>query len=465
MEKIILNNLISNEEYSRKVLAFLKPDYFHNETDKLVFNLIQKFTTKYNTLPTIESLTVDLANIDGMDEGRFQEAQSQIEALGTTDKSDLQWLVDQTEEFCKDKALYNALRSAVKIVDSPKTPKAEIPKLLQEALEVSFDTQVGHDYFHDASARFDSYHLKERLIPFDLDYMNRITGGGLPPASLNIIMAPTGVGKTLVMCHMAAYNILCGKNVLYISMEMGEMGKPSISQRIDMNLLNMPFDDLLMMTKDSYLKRIKKLEESHNGSLVVKRYPTAAAGVGHFRHLLNELKQKRKFVPDIIYIDYLNICVSSRHKLGSGVNTNTYVQSIAEEIRGLAVEYDLPIVSATQTNRGAYSQSDFGLENTADSIGLPMTVDFMIGVIQTDELRELNQLLFKQLKNRYGDPGMNTFFVVGADKARMRLYDVDQSAQEDITDGPVMDNTDFGKREEDHLISTKFDTSKFRGFA
>lgn len=463
MEKIILANLISNEAYSRQVIPFLKPEYFYDQTDRTIFGLIHDFTTKYNALPSKEALEVELANIEGMDEDRFKHAQQEIQSL-QADNSEIKWLVDKTEEFCQDKALYNALRQAIKVADgSGRATKNEIPKLLQNALQVSFDTKIGHDYFSDPEARYDAYHKKEQLIPFDLDYLNKITDGGLPGASLNIFMAPTGVGKSLVMCHLAAYNVLCGKKVLYISMEMGEIGKPSIGQRIDMNLLNVSFDDLKTMSKDTYLKKIDKIKTNHGGSFIVKQYPTAAAGVGHFRHLLNELKLKKKFIPDIIYIDYLNICISSRYKLGGSINTNTYVKSIAEEIRGLAIEMNLPIISATQANREAYGQSDYGIENTGDSIGLPQTVDFMMALISTPELEGLGQLLFKQLKNRYGDLNNPQFFVVGCDKSKMRLFNLDDSAQEDIQDGPVMDNTDFGQAEEERS-QTRFDTSKFKGF-
>ena len=463
MEKTILAHLLFNEQYSRKAITHLREDYFEDRYDQTIFKLIHSYIQKYNSLPSKEALTVELANVEGMTEEAFRETQETIEGLHE-EKSDFQWLLDKTEEFCKHRALYNAIRKSIRIIDGQEevTPNV-LPKLFQDALQVSFDTQIGHHYFSDATERFDSYHTTQTLIPFDLEYFNKITNGGIPPGTLNVIMASTGVGKSLAMCHMAANNILCNKKVLYLSLEMAEIGKPSIGQRIDTNLLNTTYDDLMLMPKDTFVKRLNKINETHTGELIIKQYAPVTAGVAHFRHLLNELRLKKTFVPDIIYIDYLNLCVSARIKYGTGVNSYNYIKSVAEEIRGLAIEFKVPIVTATQANRAALISTDIGLENTSDSLGLPMTADFMVALISNDELEDINQIIVKQLKNRYGDPAKYRKFAIGVDKARMKLYDVEQNAQEDIADGPVMDNTDFGQREEE-AGKSKFDKSKFKGF-
>lgn len=461
METTILAHLIHNEEYGRKILPFLKEEYFHDNNQKELFKLIESYVNKYNNFPTKEILYIDLQNLETLSETQYNEVKTLIQVLEIDDTTNLNWLVDKTEEFCQDKSVYNAIRESIKILDSNSTmTKGAIPKLLQEALQVSFDSNIGHDFVFDAANRYDIYHTKEKRIDFNLHYLNKITGGGLPPKTLNCLIAGTGVGKSMAMCHMAAHNLMCNHNVLYITLEMAE---ERIAQRIDTNLLDISVDDLLLLSKNDYIKKMEKVKETTKGKLIIKEYPTASAGSGHFRHLLTELKIKKNFVPDIIYIDYLNLCVSSRIKSGSQVNTYSYIKSIAEELRGLAVEQELPIMTATQSNRGALNSSDVGLENTSDSIGLPMTVDFMIALISTEELEDLNQIMIKQLKNRYGDPSVNKRFVVGVDRSKMRLYDVDDSYQEDILDGPVMDNTTFGS-EEIERGKKSFDKSKFRGF-
>lgn len=461
MEQTILSHLIENEQYGRKVIAFLREEYFHDQADKQLFALIDSHVKKYNSFPTKEILYIDLQNENSINEQQYNDIKNKIGSLSIDQTTDINWLIDKTEQFCQDKAVYNAIRQSIKIIDdNSQLTKAAIPKILQDALQVSFDTNIGHSFLDDADNRYDTYHTKEKRIDFNLEYLNKITQGGLPPKTLNCWIGSTGTGKSLVMCHMAAHNLMCNRNVLYITLEMAE---ERIAQRIDANLLDVTVSDLMSLSKNDYLKKMSKLKETTKGKLIIKEYPTASAGSSHFRHLLNELRIKKNFVPDIIYIDYLNLCTSARIKAGSQANTYTYVKSIAEELRGLAVEFNLPIVTATQSNRSAMNASDMGLENTSDSIGLPMTVDFMMAIISTEELEELGQLMFKQLKNRYGDPSLYKRFVIGVDKSKMRLYDVDSSQQEDIMDGPVMDNGQF--MEEDTERKKKvFDRSKFRGF-
>lgn len=447
IEKAIFNNLLNNEQYARKTIPFLKSDYFHDRNDKVVFELIDDYVGKYTAFPTKEALLVDLDNLGNLDDDHFQECATIIRNI--PDQSDqlsnLDWLVEQTEKFCQDKAIYNAIRESIKILDDKTGAlgKGAIPQLLADALAVSFDSSIGHDFIDDADSRFEFYHRKEERIPFDLEYLNLITRGGLPKKTLNVILAGTGVGKSLAMCHMAAANIASGRNVLYITMEMAE---EKIAERIDANLLNVNLDELYMLPKEAYDKKINRLKERTVGKLVIKEYPTACAGANNFRHLLNELKLKKNFVPDIIYIDYLNICCSSRMKQTSNVNSYTYVKAIAEELRGLAVEFNVPIVSATQTTRGGYDNSDVGLTDTSESFGLPATADFMIAMISTDEMKQLNQILFKQLKNRYSDPERHKRFVVGVDKPKMRLYDAEPSAQDDIVDDSTGEVTSSGSK-------------------
>lgn len=442
MEEIILANLLENEDYSRKVLPHIKSEFFQDNSDKIVFELISTFINKYNSIPTKETLYIDLQNRDDLNEQSFEECQNIIASLRRDESTKLDWLIEHTEKFCQDKAIYLAIRKSIKILDSKsELTKAAIPTILQEALSVSFDSSVGHDFLENASDRWEFYHAYENKIPFGLHYLDKITDGGLPDKTLNMILAPTGVGKSALMCHMAASNLRNQHNVLYITLEMAE---ERIAERIDANLLDIDMKSLRELPKEKYEEKIDRLKQTCKGKLIIKEYPTTSAGANHFRHLLEELRIKKNFIPDIIYIDYLNICCSSRIKQGAGVNTYSYIKSIAEELRGLAVEYCLPIVSATQANRDAIRSSDIELDNTSDSIGLPMTVDFMIALISTEELETRNMILIKQLKNRYGDPSKNRRFVLGVDKSKMLFYDVNLEDQPDLIDGPSEeDNKDF----------------------
>lgn len=449
LEQTILKNLIYNDEYLRKVLPFIKSEYFTDRTDKTIFNQIASFVEAYNSTPSIESLVLSIKENRSLTETELERCESYLKEIedGKKEESKIEWLVDKTEHFCQEKAIYNAVLGSISILDGKdKThDKGQIPKILSDALAVSFDSSVGHDYLENSDDRYEFYHRKEEKIPFDLDYFNKITKGGLPAKTLNIALAGTGVGKSLFMCHVAASCMVQGKNVLYITMEMAE---EKIAERIDANLLNVTVDDLVNLSKEMYDKRIAKLREKTVGKLIIKEYPTAAASVTHFRTLLNELNLKKSFVPDIIFVDYLNICCSSRVKAGSNVNSYTYVKAIAEELRGLAVEFGLPIVSATQTTRSGYTSSDPGLEDTSESFGLPATADLMFALISSEELEELGQIMVKQLKNRYSDPTQYKRFSLGIDRAKMRLYDVEQSAQNDIIDsGNDKPLNTFGNRE------------------
>ena len=450
IERTALTHLIYNEDYARKVIPFLKPDYFSNRSERIVFEEIEKFMDKYNALPTQETLTIE---VDGRKDLNDEEYKKVVGIISTLDKTevDLQWLHDQTEKFCKDKAIYNAVVEGINIIDGKqkdKTPDA-IPSILSEALAVSFDLSVGHDYVEDGLNRYDFYHKKEEKISFDLDYFNKITKGGLPPKTLNIALAGTGVGKSLFMCHMAASTLMQGKNVLYITLEMAE---ERIAERIDANLMNVTIDDLHTLPKKMFENYLSKIQKKTNGKLIVKEYPTASAHVGNFRSLIKELALKRSFKPDIIFVDYLNICASSRFKGNANVGSYFYIKAIAEELRGLAVETNVPIMSATQTTRSGFVSSDIGLEDTSESFGLPATADLMFALISTEELEDLNQICIKQLKNRYNDPTMNKRFILGIDRAKMRLYDVEQNAQKDLVDSGqnndevVFDNTPFGNK-------------------
>lgn len=459
LEQTILKNLIYNEEYTRKVVPFLQSDYFSDQVEKLVFKEVHDFVNEYKAMPTHEALVINFTEKKNLTEEQVQGAIKLLKDLDDkkAEPTQTDWLVEQTEKFCQDKAIYNAIMESVGILDdkSGKRAKGEIPKLLSDALGVSFDQNVGHDYTQDYESRYEFYHRTEKRVKFDLDLFNKITKGGLPIKTLNIALAGTGVGKSLFMCHCAASAISQGHNVLYITMEMAE---ERIAERVDANLLNITMDELHVIPRDDYARKFSALKTKTHGKLIIKEYPTAAANAGHFRALLNELKIKKNFVPEIIFIDYLNICSSSRMKMGSSVNSYTYIKSIAEELRGLAVEFSVPIVSATQTTRSGYSNSDVGLEDTSESFGLPATADFMFALISTEELEQLNQIMVKQLKNRYGDPNLYKKFVVGVDRSKMRLYDAEQSAQVDIVDSGIPDtplNT-FGNRER------KFN-SKFEG--
>jgi hypothetical protein len=446
IEQKIIEGLISSEDYLRKTKPFLKDEYFKDFTSKTIFNLVEVYVDKYNKVPNVDSLSVDLSNLTHLSEDQYSDCSKYLQGIGPNIVVDSEWLTSETEKFCQTQAVYNAIMESIQILDGKtKTSKGAIPALLTDALSVSFDPHVGHDFIDDADARFEFYHAKEEKLPFTLEYFNRITKGGLSKKTLNICLAGTGVGKSLFMCSCAADNMMDGKNVLYLTMEMAE---EKIAQRIDANLMDVTMDELSMLPKEAYDKKLARIKDKTIGQIIIKEYPTASAGVNHFRHLLNELKMKKKFVPDIIYVDYLNICMSARIKYGASVNSYTYVKAIAEELRGLAVEFNVPVVSATQTTRAGFSSSDIGLEDTSESFGLPATADFMFALISTEDLETLNQFQVKQLKNRYSDPGLYRRFIVGVDKSKMKLYDVEQHAQDDMIndDTPGFDQTPIGQR-------------------
>lgn len=436
----------------RKVLPFIKPDYFEG-IYRILFKEAGKFVAKYNKLPTSESFKIELDQSDRLSGENYTVAVDIIPQLFSKEPVDDQWLLDTTEKWCQDRAIYNAIMESISIIDGKheSLTKGALPDLLSKALGVAFDTNVGHDYVDNYEDRFDFYHKEEDRIPFDLEYFNKITKGGIPNKTLNIALAGTGVGKSLFMCHVAASALVDGKNVLYITMEMAE---ERIAERIDANLLNVPIDQLPNMSREMFRTKVEDIARKTNGKLIVKEYPTGSAHAGHFRALLNELKLKRQFEPDIIFIDYLNICASSRMKgMGGSINSYNYIKAIAEELRGLAVEFDVPIFSATQTTRSGYSNSDVGLEDTSESFGLPATADLMFALISTEELENMGQMMVKQLKNRYNDPTQNKRFVVGVDRAKMRLYDVDENEQSLTDDTPVFDKTPMQQ-----------DMSKFKDF-
>ena len=453
IERTALTQLVTNEQYARKVLPFIKKDYFSDKTERTVFEEISNFVDKYNKIPTKTSLEIEVSSRKDLNETEYKKVVEVIKTLESTDV-DYDWLVDTTEKFCKDKAVYNAIIEGIGIIDGKDKSRdaGAIPSILTDALAVGFDNHVGHDYLLDADSRYEYYHTVEEKIPFDLDFFNRITKGGLPPKTLNIALAGTGVGKSLFMCHVAANCLSQGRNVLYITLEMAE---ERIAERIDANLMNISMEDLHDLPKQMYDSRIEKIMKSTSGTLIVKEYPTASAHSAHFRGLIKELAIKKSFKPDIIFIDYLNICASSRFKGANNVNSYTYIKSVAEELRGLAVETNLPIMSATQTTRSGFGSTDIGLEDTSESFGLPATADFMFALISNEELDELNQIAVKQLKNRYNDPTMNKRFVVGIDRAKMRLFDVsmdqqnivdsNQDTEDDMFAKPVFDRTDFGE--------------------
>jgi len=460
IETAILKNLLQNEDYTRKVLPFLKNEYFTENADKTLYDKIHDFVVKYNSLPSKEALVIDISDTK-MNEEEFKDSMELLDDIekDTEDYTDINWLLDTTERFCQDKAIYNAVVESISILDNPKSKsnKGVIPEILSDALAVSFDPHVGHDYLDDSDDRFDFYHRVEERIPFDLDYFNKITKGGMPQKTLNICLAGTGVGKSLFMCHVASACLSQNQNVLYITLEMAE---EKIAERIDANLLDMAVDDLHTLPKDIYDRKINNLRKTTKGKLIVKEYPTASANVNHFRSLLNELNLKRSFVPDIVFVDYINICTSSRIKAGANVNSYTYIKSIAEELRGFAVENKIPVVSATQTTRSGYSNTDVGLEDTSESFGLPATADLMFAIISTEQMEELGQILVKQLKNRYNDPTVNRKFVVGIDRAKMRLFDVAQSAQDELVDNGQEDDTPSF----DIATEGKFKKRDFSGF-
>ena len=432
IESTILRNLVFNEEYSRKVIPFIEPDYFEQRTEKIIFQEITQFIVKYGNAITTEALSIEMENRTDLSETEVKESREIISNLSDS-PADKQWLLDTTEKWCRDRAIYLALMESIGIADGQdqKKNRDAIPSILSDALAVSFDNHIGHDYLNDYEERYESYHRKEDRIPFDLEYFNKITKGGLPNKTLNIALAGTGVGKSLFMCHMASSVLLSGRNVLYITMEMAE---EKIAERIDANLLNVPIQDLTDLPKSSFENKVVNLSKKTQGTLIIKEYPTASAHSGHFKALLNELALKKSFRPDIIFIDYLNICASSRYRQGGSINSYSYIKSIAEELRGLAVEAEVPIVSATQTTRSGYGSSDVDLTDTSESFGLPATADLMFALISTEELEQLGQIMVKQLKNRYNDLSVYKRFIVGIDRAKMRLYDCEQTAQNDILD-------------------------------
>ena len=440
IERTALRNLIHNEEYSRKVLPFIKEDYFSDRLEKLLFKEIYKFITKFNALPTKEALSIEINDSKDINEDEYKKITDIIATLNP-EKINLEWLVETTEKFCKDRAIHNAILGGIQIIDGKDkqhTPEY-LPEMLSDALSVSFDQKVGHDYLEESKERFDFYKKKEERLELDLDFFNKITRGGIPSKTLNICLAGTGVGKTMFMTHLASSVLLQNKNVLYITMEMAE---ERIAERIDANLLNVGMSDLEELPYQMYETKINKLQSKTTGTLIIKEYPTASAHTGHFKNLMSELALKKSFKPDILFVDYLNICASARFKPGANVNSYTYIKAIAEELRGLAVEHDIPIFSATQTTRGGFVSSDVGLEDTSESFGLPATADFMFALISSEELEEKNQIMVKQLKNRYNDPTLNRKFIVGVDRSKMRLYDVEQSAQSDLVDSGQESFTD-----------------------
>ena len=457
IESTIIKNLVSDDTYVRKVIPYIKPEYFNEYSDKILFDIINNFVVTYGQTPTKEVLSIEVDNRKDLNEDSYKQLQVKIDDIDNTEV-DSQWLLDATEKWCKQRAVYLALLDSVKIADGQDEKRTEdaIPSILQEALAVSFDDHIGHDYIEDYEDRFAFYHRNESKIPFDLSLFNKITKGGIPNKTLNVALAGTGVGKSLFMCHMAAASLLQGKNVLYITLEMAE---EKIAERIDANLLNVNIKDIEDLPEQMFESKVTRLAQKTNGKLIIKEYPTASAHSGHFKALLNDLSLKKSFKPDIIFIDYLNICASSRYK-GALVNSYTYVKAIAEELRGLAVEFDLPIVSATQTTRSGYGSSDVDLTDTSESFGLPATADLMFALISTEELENINQIMVKQLKNRYNDLNLFKRFVVGIDRSKMRLYDVEDSAQVDIVDSG-QEQYDFEEIAKSQQSTAKFTDFKF----
>ena len=455
IETTILRNLVFNENYSRKVIPFIQPNYFEQRTEKIIFQEIVNFIVKYGSAITIEALNIEVENRTDLSDSEIKEIREITKSLNDF-PVDGQWLLDTTEKWCRDRAIYLALMESIHIADGEdeKKNRDAIPSILSNALAVSFDNHIGHDYLQDYEERYESYHRKENRIPFDIEYFNKITKGGLPNKTLNIALAGTGVGKSLFMCHMASACVLNGRNVLYITMEMAE---EKIAERIDANLLNVPIQQLVDLPRQTFETKVTNISKKTQGTLIIKEYPTASAHSGHFKALLNELSLKKSFRPDIIFIDYLNICASSRYKSNLSVNSYSYIKAIAEELRGLAVEFNVPIVSATQTTRSGYGNSDVELTDTSESFGLPATADLMFALISTEELEGLGQIMVKQLKNRYNDPTIYKRFIVGIDRAKMRLYDCEQSAQKDILDS----GQDDEYNDEDKKPKKSFEGFKF----
>ena len=450
IEKTILSNLLYNEDYFRKVFPYIKEEYFDEMSYKRIFDTYSDYINKYKEPPSVEALKISIDNRKDLSEEVFKEVNQIIDELKVDKETNQEWLVNETEKFCQDKDLYNSIRRAILILDGQdkEFDKGAIPKILSDSLGINFDTHIGHDFLEDFEERFEYYHRKEERLEFDIDILNKITKGGLPKKSLTAFLAETGAGKSLVMCHMAAANLLFSKNVLYITLEMAE---ERISERIDANMLDITLDELRELTKEQYTKKIGRLKDKTTGKLIVKEYPTGSANAGHIRHLLNELRMKKNFVPDIVYIDYLNLCSSSRVKGAAAANSYTLVKSIAEEIRGLAMEFNIPIVSATQANRSGFGNSDIDITNTSESIGLPATLDAFFALITSEELESLGQLMIKQLKNRWGDLSYYRRFVVGIDRSKMKLFNLEEHAQKNITsensnsDRPTFDKTKFGE--------------------
>ena len=438
LEQTILKNLVQNEPFTRKVIPFLKEEYFSESDEKTVFNEVVSYFDKYTKPPTVEALLINLDNNSSLNDAVLSQAKTIVDSISKdSEDTPTDWLVEETEKWCQDRAIYIAVMDSIEVIDKKsQRSTGEIPDLLKEALSVSFDTNIGHDFIENSDERFEFYHTEEEKLPFDLEYFNKVTKGGLPNKTLNICLAGTGVGKSLFMCHMASSHLMMNKNVLYITLEMSE---EKIAERIDANVLNIPIQDLADVTKTQFGKKVDKLKGKTTGKLIIKEYPTASAHTGHFKNLISELALKKSFKPDIVFIDYLNICSSARFKAGANVNSYTYIKSIAEELRGLAVENDFPIFSATQTTRGGFVSSDVGLEDTSESFGLPATADFMFALISSEELEEKNQIMVKQLKNRYNDPTVNRKFILGVDRSKMKFYDVEQSAQEDIVESGQSD--------------------------
>jgi replicative DNA helicase len=456
IETTILRNLVFNEDYSRKVIPFIQPDYFEQKTEKVIFEEIVQFIVKYGSAITIEALGIEVENRTDLTEDQIKEIREINKSLNDA-PVEKTWLLDTTERWCRDRAIYLALMESIHIADGKdeKKNRDAIPSILSDALAVSFDNNIGHDYLNNYEERYEYYHRKEDKIEFDLEYFNKITKGGLPNKTLNIALAGTGVGKSLFMCHVASSVLLQGRNVLYITMEMAE---EKIAERIDANLLNVNIQELADLPRSTFENKVTNLSKKTQGTLIIKEYPTASAHSGHFKALLNELALKKSFRPDIIFIDYLNICASSRYKGNSNINSYTFVKAIAEELRGLAVEFNLPIVSATQTTRSGYGNSDVELTDTSESFGLPATADLMFALISTEDLEGLGQIMVKQLKNRYNDPTIYKRFVIGIDRAKMRLYDCEQSAQNDILDKGGDDEYDY---EEERKSKKSFEGFKF----
>lgn len=462
IEKTVLSNLVFNEDYYRRVYPYIKSEYFDDGTIKKVFDTYSDYVEEYKEPPSVEALKISLDKRKDMNEDTYKQVMSTVDSLARDEDTNIEWLVSETEKFCQDKDLYNAIRKAILVIDGEdkQLDKGSLPELLSNSLSISFDTSIGHDYIEDYEDRYDFYHKKEERLPFDINLLNKITKGGLPRKSLSVLLATTGGGKSLVKCHMAASYLMTGKNVLYITMEMAE---ERISERIDANLMDCTLDEVVEMPRDVYEKRINRIKSKATGKLIVKEYPTGSAHVGHFRHLLNELRMKRGFKPDVIFIDYLNICASARVKGAAAANSYTLVKSIAEEIRGLAMEYNTAVVSSSQFNRDGYGNSDVDLTNTSESMGITHTADCILGLITSEDLDNLGQLMIKQLKNRWNDLSYYRRFVVGIDRAKMRIYDLEDSAQNGLGQGgpantvtpkspvsfddtPVFDKTNIGKK-------------------